>query len=250
LKRSKKRIEPRKIYVKTKYRNIEKILAISSGKGGVGKSTISGFFSMYLAQKGYKVGLLDLDLYGPSCHLVLGANIKEYPKEEKGVVPPVAQGVYFMSSVFYTENRPLVVRGSGLNDAAIELLTITNWPDLDYLIIDMPPGLGDILLDVSELLPARFVVITNQSRISMESVNKLISYIKDQNLPFLGIVENMKMIEDNFIEMESKTQGIFYLGKVDFYPDIEKYYGNKREFSNSKLYEDISKIWEKLNGKI
>lgn len=250
MKKSENRIEPRKIYVKSKYQNIGKILAFSSGKGGVGKSTLSGFFAMYLSEVGYKVGLLDLDLYGPSCHVVLGADTKEYPKEEKGVIPPMVHGVYFMSSVFYTENKPLVVRGSGLNNAAVELLTITNWPELDYLIIDMPPGLGDILLDTSELLPAKFIVITNQSKISMESVKKLIDYLKNQNLPILGLIENMKMSVDDFVETECKKQNIPYLGEVGFYRDIEEYYGSIDAFSKSKIYTDIEKIWSRIDVKI
>ncbi len=247
MKKSERHIDPRTVYVKTKYRDIGKIIAFSSGKGGVGKSTLSAFSAMYLANEGFKVGLLDLDLYGPSCHLILGADIGKYPEEKNGVVPPKVSGVYFMSSVFYSENKPLVVRGKGLNDAALEIMTITNWPNLDYLIIDMPPGLGDILLDVSELLTPKFVVVTNESRISMESVKKLLFYIKEQGLPLLGLVENMKMSEGDFIERECKNLNVPYIGKVGFYPDIEENYGEKDGFLKKDVFKDIAGIWRRIH---
>lgn len=245
-----KPLDPRRIFVKDKYGGFSNLLAFASGKGGVGKSTLSGLFSMYLAQKGYKTGLLDLDLYGPSAHVILGAPLEGLPEEENGVVPKVVNGVYFMSVVFYSENRPLVMRGKDLKDAVLELLTITNWPELDWLIFDMPPGLGDTLLEVSELTPARYIVVTNSSRLSMESVEKLIEFIKTQKLEYHGLIENMVMGDGlKYIEDRCKEIGIPYLGSVSFYRDIEKLYANPGALMSSPLKEDFERLFHKIADK-
>ena len=242
-------LDPRKVFVKKKYNKFPVILAFASGKGGVGKSTLSGLYSMYLAKKGFKVGLMDLDIYGPSAHVVLGAEIKTLPEEEKGVVPPLTNGVYFMSVVFYSENKPLVMRGRDLQDAVLELLTITNWPKLDYLIFDMPPGLGDVLLSVSELTPAQFVVVSGPSRVSMESVEKLIDFLKEQELPYIGLVENMARKGNKFVRERCETIGFPYIDKVGFYPDIEDMYGDSLRLMNSPIKEEFDSIFEKIENK-
>ncbi len=240
-------LDPRKIFVRNKYSRFTNILAFASGKGGVGKSTLSGLFSMYLAQKGYKTGLLDLDLYGPSAHIILGASVEGLPEEENGVIPKEINGVHFMSVVFYSENRPLVMRGRDLGDAVLELLTITNWPELDWLIFDMPPGLGDTLLEVSELTPARYIVVTNSSRLSMESVEKLIEFIKTQNLEYYGLVENMVMNGGlKYIRDKSEEMGVPYLGTVGFYRDIEKLYGAPDALMSSPLKEDFDRLFKNI----
>ena len=139
-------IDPRELMVKKQLEKVRVIVPIVSGKGGVGKSTLSALIALNLKAK-RRVGLLDLDFYGASQHVLLGAKI-ERPVEEKGVVPPEVSRVRFMSIVFYSNDEALAFRGVDATNAFLELLSITRWGELDYLIIDMPPGLGDIFLNL------------------------------------------------------------------------------------------------------
>ncbi len=241
-------LDPRINFVKKKYRSLARLIAFSSGKGGVGKSTLSALSAMYMASKGYRVGLLDLDLYGPSTHVILNADIHTLPEEESGVVPPLVNGVYFMSVVYYSENKPLVMRGGDLRNAVMELLTIINWPSLDYLIIDMPPGLGDTLLDIAEFIPASFVVVTNPTKIAMESVEKLVDFLKTQNLSVSGIVENMKTKDSSFVKSKADSLNIKYLGSIGFYPDIEDLYGNPDKIAGSEISRELEMVLKKGIG--
>ncbi len=242
-------LDPRKVFVKKKYSKFPVILAFASGKGGVGKSTLSGLFSLYLAKKGYKVGLMDLDLYGPSSHVILGAETKTLPEEEKGVIPPLTNGVHFISVVFYSENKPLVMRGRDISDAVLELLTITNWPALDYLIFDMPPGMGDVLLSVTELTPAQYLVVSGPSKIAMESVEKLIEFLKDQSLPYIGLVENMAHEGNEFVKMRCDKMKFPYIGRISFYPEIEEFYGNPSKIISSHIKDEFDRLFENLKNR-
>ena len=118
-------------------------------------------------KKGYKVGLLDLDLYGPSSHIILGVK-KIFPKEEIGLIPPTVSGIKFMSIVYFTQDKPSAFRGVDITNIIIEILAITQWDALDYLIIDMPPGIGDETLDVIRFIKnSEFLVITTPSKVSI-----------------------------------------------------------------------------------
>lgn len=243
-------LDPRKVFVKKKYNEFPRIIAFASGKGGVGKSTLSGLFSMYLAQKGYRIGLMDLDFYGPSSHIILNAEIKNFPKEDKGVVPPLASNVYFMSVVFYSENKPLVMRGRDLSEAVIEILTITNWPKLDYIIFDMPPGLGDVLLTISELVSAHFIVVSGPSKVMMESVEKLIEFIKEQNIPYIGLIENMARKDSDFVSSRCEEIGFPYIGKVSFYENIEDLYGKPADIVSSPIGSEFNSILRSIENRL
>ncbi|MGB9857135.1 MAG: P-loop NTPase [Dictyoglomaceae bacterium] len=237
-----KSIDPRVYAIEKRIKDIKRIWAISSGKGGVGKSTLSTFISLLLSQRGYKTGLLDLDFYGPSSHLILGAgNLK--PEEEYGVKPVEIYGIKLMSIIYFTENKPLVMRGKEVSDTLIELLTITRWDNLDLLIIDMPPGMGEVLLDILRFLnKLEFLIISNSSRISMETVEKLVKFLKAQNLPILGLIENMKFSSSDFVKNKCNELGIRYLGSVSFYPELENCYGNSQSLLNSMISMDLNNI--------
>ena len=144
--------------------NIKRLIAVGGGKGGIGKSLTASTLALTLSKLGYKVGLLDLDFCGPSTHIILG--IKGiYPKEEKGIIPPEIYGIRFMSIIYYAGDNPSPLRGTDISNAIIELLAITQWGELDFLIIDMPPGIGDPILDTIRLIKrVNFLIITTQSR--------------------------------------------------------------------------------------
>ncbi len=190
-------MDPRIAIISERLKPIKKIIAVAAGKGGVGKSTVATGLALVLAEMGYRVGLLDLDFYGPSTHVILGLSEGIQPTEERGIVPPTVHGIEFMSIVYYTGKNPAPLRGSDLTNALIELLAITRWGELDFLIVDMPPGLGDTTLDAIRLLKnPSFLVVTTPSRIAYETVSKLIALLSELNIPILGIIENMRRPSD------------------------------------------------------
>ncbi len=244
-----KSIDPRLDFIEKKLNRIDRIWAVSSGKGGVGKSTISSILSLLLKEKGFRVGLLDLDIFGPSTHLILG--VKNFSLiEDKGVLPIDVNGVKYMSILSFTENKPLTMRGDELTQTFLEIFTITNWGDLDFLIIDMPPGLGDITLDLIRFIKkSEYLLITNSSKVSMETVIKLIKILNHYNLKILGIIENMKFTSDEYISKKCEELNINYLGSLNFYYDIDYLYGDIDAIINSDLSLFLYKIVERILNK-
>jgi ATP-binding protein involved in chromosome partitioning len=146
------RLDPRPSVIDERLKKVKRVIAVTGWKGGIGKSVTASTLALLLAKKGLKTGLLDLDFSGASAHLILGAN-GLFPKEKKGIEPPLFYGVKFMSVAFFSETKAVPLRGADISDAIIELLAITQWGELDFLIIDMPPGINDAALDVIRLIP-------------------------------------------------------------------------------------------------
>src|SRR3990172_6783164 len=143
--------DPRTSIINQRLARITRLIAVSSGKGGVGKSLIATTLALTLAKKGCKVGLFDLDFTSPSTHTILAAK-NAHPTEDKGLIPPNVQGLEYMSLIYYTNDQPAPLRGTDTSNALIELLAVTRWSQLDYLIIDIPPGIGDAVLDLIRLV--------------------------------------------------------------------------------------------------
>lgn len=185
-------MDPRVAIIEERLKPIKRILAVAAGKGGVGKSTVATGLALVLAEMGYRVGLLDLDFYGPSTHIILGVSEDVQPREERGIVPPKVHNIEFMSLVYYTGRNPAPLRGPDITNALIELLAITHWGELDFLIVDMPPGLGDTTLDAIRLLRnPSFLIVTTPSRVAQETVKRLLMLVQELKLPIVGIWENM-----------------------------------------------------------
>jgi len=238
-----KMIDPRIKAIEERTREVKRIIPVVSGKGGVGKSLISTTLALSLAENGYRVGLLDLDFHGASDHLILNANPEIMPEEDKGVVPPTFEGVKFMSIVFYSEDKPTPLRGKEISDALIEILAVTRWNSLDFLVIDMPPGLGEQFLDILRFLKrGEFLIVGIPSILAVNVVRKLILLLKEGRYNILGIIENM-VAEKGYLEEISKEYDISYLGAIPYLPEIE----NKiMEIKKSKFYDIIKKISEKI----
>jgi ATP-binding protein involved in chromosome partitioning len=173
----------------------KKVIAISSGKGGVGKSTVSANFSVALAQKGYKVGLLDADMYGPSIPRLFGIEDEkiQWNKNNK-IVPHENFGVKVISVGLTTpsSDTPLVWRSSVAISALIQFLEDVEWGELDFLIIDMPPGTGDIQLSIAEEIPLfGAILVTTPQALSCDDVSRSVMMFKDVHVKLLGIIENM-----------------------------------------------------------
>lgn len=178
-------------------KSVKNIIAVASGKGGVGKSTTAVNLALALQQEGAKVGILDADIYGPSIATMLGVKAGTRPdtKDGKHFIPVMAHGLQSMSMAYLvTEKTPMVWRGPMVSGALQQLLNQTSWQDLDYLIIDMPPGTGDIQLTLSQQVPVSgSVIVTTPQDIALLDAQKGIEMFRKVNIPVLGVVENMAM---------------------------------------------------------
>src|SRR3954469_23969953 len=175
--------------------NVKNIVAVSSGKGGVGKSTTAVNLALALAAEGARVGLLDADIYGPSQPLMMGLEGRPESEDGKTMAPLVNHGVQVMSIGFLVEPEQAVVwRGPMATQALDQLLRQTRWRELDYLIVDMPPGTGDIQLTLSQRVPLTgAVIVTTPQDIALLDAKKGLNMFEKVGVPILGIVENMAM---------------------------------------------------------
>ncbi|MEC8918400.1 MAG: iron-sulfur cluster carrier protein ApbC [Pseudomonadota bacterium] len=176
---------------------IKHIVAVASGKGGVGKSTVTANLALAMAAEGYRVGLLDADIYGPSQARMLGLPENTRPEvvDEKNMKPVMAHGIQAMSMAFMVDiNQPMVWRGPMVSGAFQQLLNQTLWDDLDFLFIDMPPGTGDIQLTLAQKVPVDgAVIVTTPQDIALLDARKGIEMFRKVNVPVLGVVENMSL---------------------------------------------------------
>ena len=172
---------------------IKNIIAIASGKGGVGKSTTAVNLALALAAEGAQVGVLDADIYGPSQPMMLGISGRPESKDGKTLEPMEAYGLQAMSIGFLIDvDTPMVWRGPMVTQALEQLLKDTHWRDLDYLIVDMPPGTGDIQLTLSQKVPVTgAVIVTTPQDIALLDARKGLKMFEKVNVPIVGIVENM-----------------------------------------------------------
>jgi len=172
---------------------VKNIIAIASGKGGVGKSTVAANLALALLAEGAAVGVLDADIYGPSQALMLGLVGRPQSPDGKSLEPMRAHGLQAMSiGVLVGENTPMIWRGPMVTQALQQLLGETRWKDLDYLIIDLPPGTGDIQLTLAQRVPvAGALIVTTPQDIALLDARKALKMFQKVEVPILGIVENM-----------------------------------------------------------
>src|SRR6059036_3613295 len=172
---------------------IKNIIAVASGKGGVGKSTTAVNLALALSAEGASVGVLDADIYGPSQPMMLGITGRPESRDGKSLEPLEAYGVQAMSIGFLIDtDTPMVWRGPMVTQALEQLLKDTNWRDLDYLIVDMPPGTGDIQLTLAQKVPVTgAVIVTTPQDIALIDARKGLKMFEKVGIPILGIVENM-----------------------------------------------------------
>jgi len=248
-------------------------IVVLSGKGGVGKSTISANLAISLAEKGYKVGLLDSDIHGPSIPKMLGIEDKKPSPSETGIMPiHTTPNLKVMSMGFLIPDKdsPIIWRGPMKMGAIKQLLEEVNWGDLDYLIIDLPPGTGDEPLSIAQLIPDNdgAVIVTTPQDIALVSVRKSVNFVKKMNMKIIGIVENMSGFTcphcNKNIDL-FKTGGglkisnefnVPFLGKIPIDPQIVKTGDSGESFmskdgrtetikSFKKIVENIEKIVNK-----
>ncbi len=173
--------------------NVKNIIAVASGKGGVGKSTVAANLALALAAEGARVGVLDADIYGPSQPTMLGISGRPESADGQTIEPMENHGLQMSSiGLMIDEDQPMVWRGPMVTQALQQLLGQTNWHDLDYLVVDMPPGTGDIQLTLAQQVPVTgAVIVTTPQDIALMDAKKGLKMFEKVGIPILGIVENM-----------------------------------------------------------
>jgi ATP-binding protein involved in chromosome partitioning len=213
---------------------VKNIIAVASGKGGVGKTTVSVNLAIALAKTGAKVGLLDADIYGPSVPLMLG--LKDSPQVLDGKIqPPISEGVKIISMGFFYEQSQQagIYRGPIISGIIKQFLTDVNWGEVDYLIIDLPPGTGDAPLTIAQTIPITgILVVTTPQEVAMNVAVKAIGMFNKLNVPIIGVIENMSYLEcphcHSNIHIFGKGAGqkisdqfnIPYIGDIPLHPQI------------------------------
>lgn len=192
--------------------DIKNIIAVSSGKGGVGKSTVAVNLAVSLALDGAKVGLMDADVYGPNVPLMLGLAQKQPSAMNGKIVPLEAFGVKMISmAVLAPPDKPMILRGPMLHGIVRQFLTDVHWGELDYLIVDMPPGTGDVQLSLAQLVPVQgAVLVTTPQIVSLADVRRALKMFETVAVPVLGVVENMSYFVPP--DMPEKRYDIFGKG--------------------------------------
>lgn len=193
--------------------DVKNIIAVSSGKGGVGKSTVAANLAIALAREGYATGLLDVDVYGPSVPILFGVEDNRPEMAGDKIIPVRKFGVSLMSMGFFIlPGQPLIWRGPMVTNAVKQLFTDVDWGALDYLVIDMPPGTGDIALTLVQTVPITgALIVTTPQNVAITDVRKAIAMFNQQHVdvPILGIVENMAW----FTPQELPDNKYFIFGK-------------------------------------
>ena len=226
--------------------SIKKIIAIGSAKGGVGKSTITAALASSLSKK-YKVGVLDADIYGPNQHILF--NIKSKPEfitlnNKKLIKPFIKQNIEMISmGLILDSNKAAAWRGPMLSGAVKQLSNSTHWSNLDYLLIDMPPGTGDAYLTIfNDMNIDNFIIVTTINNLAFADVKKTINLVEKFNIPILGYIENnilgSDIIEDNIFQKKK----IEKLGSFKFNKKME-------QFNIANIIEEADEIAELLSKK-
>jgi len=235
-------MDPRTTVINERLKRINRIIAVSSGKGGVGKSLVATTLALTLARRGCKVGLFDLDFTSPSTHLIMGVKDVQ-PKEDRGIVPPVVKGLKYMSLIHFSGDQAAPLRGADISNALIELLAVTQWSELDFLVIDMPPGISDAVLDLIRLVKRiEFLIVTTPSRLAFETVKKQVRLLQDLEVPIIGVVENMKMNSAKNIAQETEKLGVKFLAGIPFDSNVEEAIGDVTKLRVTAIAKRIRQV--------
>ena len=200
-----------KLRIPETLRKVKNIVGVFSGKGGVGKSAVALQIAISLKNKGFTVGLVDADIYGPSQAVLLKSEPGDLQITDNKIIEPMdKQGISFISmGLISNEKKPVIWRGPMVSGAVMQLLSQTNWGELDYLIIDTPPGTGDVQLTLLQKIPLTgTVVVTTPQNVAISDCRKGIEMIKKLSIPVLGLIENM-----SWFQPDESNKKYFLFGK-------------------------------------
>lgn len=244
---------------------IDNVIVVMSGKGGVGKSSVTGLIAANLAKQGKRVGILDADITGPSQPKIFGLKDVSLKASDYGIIPPVTElGIKIMSINFFLphEDDPVIWRGPLLAGAVNQFWGETDWRDLDYMIVDLPPGTGDVPLTVLQSLPVTGIVIVSSPQdLAFMVVKKTIKMTQKLNIPILGIVENMSFAIcpkcGEKLEIFGKSQGaeiaresgIEFLGQLPWDAALNRLVdeGRIEEYECASAQAMVEKLMQALN---
>ena len=243
--------------------SVRNVIAVASGKGGVGKSTVTINLAMALSRAGARVGLLDADIYGPSIPMMMGINERPYTQNDR-VIPIEKDGVKMISMGFLIpEDQPVVWRGPMVHGALMQFMNQVEWGDLDYLLIDMPPGTGDAQLTISQSAPlSGAIIVTTPQEVSLLDARRGLMMFQNVKVPILGIIENMagfvcshcnevtqifRQGGGSRIAKEFKTS---LLGSIPLDPRVADGGDTGRPIVVTHPNTEVSKIYKKIAGDV
>ena len=247
-------------------KDIRHIVAVASGKGGVGKTTVAVNLAVALSKKGYKVGILDADIYGPNVPILMGLEGERPFSRDQKLVPPERWGIKVMSFGFLApEGQPIIWRGPLVHRALSELAEVVDWGVLDFLIIDLPPGTGDAPLTVAQVFPLRgAVVVTTPQKLSTADVVRSVHMFQELGVRIMGIVENMAYLktvgpdgQEQIIPVFGEDGGeklarelrVPFLGKIPLDPQISKS-GDVGKPAALDPESEVGKVFAELADKV
>ncbi|MFN8621629.1 MAG: P-loop NTPase [Chloroflexota bacterium] len=238
-------LDPRPAVVERRLAGIRRIIAVTGGKGGIGKSSVAVGLALALGGRGARVGLLDLDLWGPSDHVILGVP-RPGVREDGGLVPDTVAGVAFLSIATFDRDRAALLRGEDITNAILELLAVTLWGELDVLVIDMPPGFGDTLLDSARYLPrAEHLVVTTPSELTLVTTRKTLDVLGRLGLPVAGVVLNLA--PDGAAPLPASIAApARYLGAIERDPAYEASLGDLERLRATRFFAGVQGVAGRL----
>lgn len=237
--------DPRAAAIDDRLRPASRILAVTGSKGGIGKSLMAALLALAAADRRARLGLFDLDFTSPSSHVILGVE-PTAPAEEFGIEPISAGGIALMSVACFSGDTPAPLRGVDATNALLELLAVTRWGELDLLIVDMPPGLGDTALDVLRLIPrAEFLVVGGSSRVVAASVERALRLLTELGAPVVGVVDNMHRSGTVVADLAARHR-VPFLGEVPFDPAVEDAIGDPDRLRATAAFRAVAGITPRL----
>ena len=242
---------------------IRNIIAVGAGKGGVGKSTTSVNLAVALHKRGARVGLMDADVYGPNIPQMLGVKDQPDVNDDKKMIPPEAYGIKLISmGMLVPADQPIIWRGPMLHGAVQQFMRDVAWGELDYLVVDLPPGTGDVSLSMAQSVPvAGAVVVTTPQGVSVSDVRKAVGMYRQLNIPILGVIENMSYYDhpngdrvhifgQGGGRRMADDMGIPFLGEVPLDPQVAEGGDSGQPIVAMAPDKPAAKAFDDLAGKV
>ena len=231
-------IDPRVVAIEDRLANVERVIAVTGSKGGIGKTVVASLLALTLADRGRSVGLFDLDFTSPTDHVVLGS-VGGFPTETFGIDPVSVAGIDMMSIAFLSGRAATPLRGGDATNALLELLAVTNWGSQDLLLLDMPRYVPRV----------EFLLVATASRLVVDSVRRAAALLTELDAPILGVVENLQRRAGGVVHDLADEFGLDSLGAVPFDESLEVALGDVRALRDTDAYAAVTQIGEESVGR-